>query len=237
MTENAHDGHRGRMFDKYDQSSFESFPDHEVLEMLLFYVIPQRNTNDIAHELLRDFGTLKNVLSAPPERLMRVKNVGPKTARYLNLWGNTLNKIILDMKKLPPKLTQNNLQSYFKKLFKDEIREAFYVICLGSDDTVLGFRRLSEGSFESVEIDPSKAVRAALDYGSPQVVFAHNHPSGICEASEADIQVTKTLDSAMQFMGIHMRDHIIFAGDECVSIVEKYGLRKNKNIKNRSKRR
>ena len=237
MAENAHGGHRKRMLGKYDKSPFDSFSDHEVLEMILFYVIPQRNTNDIAHQLLREFGSLKNVLSAPPERLMRTNNIGPAAARYLSLWGKTFDRMNERIKKSPEKLTRNNLKRYFKKLFKDEIHEAFYIICLDSDDVVLGYRRLSEGSFESVDIDPAKAVRAALDYGSPQVVFAHNHPSGIDEASNADIQVTKLLNDAMRFMGIHMRDHIIFTGEKCVSIVDKYDLHKDIRFKSKGKRR
>ena len=237
MAENVHGGHRKRMFEKYDQSPFDGFPDHEVLEMLLFYVIPQRNTNDIAHQLLQDFGTLQNVLNAPPERLMRIKNVGPAAARYLNLWGNALDKIIRDMKKPPKKLTQSNLKQYLDKLFAGESQEVFYIICLDLNDVILGCKRLSEGSFESVDIDPAKAVRTALDYGSPQVVFVHNHPSGIDEASNADIQATKILNDAMRFMGIHMRDHIIYTGDKCVSIVDKYELYKDVRFKRTGKRR
>lgn len=237
MAENPHKGHRERMLEKFDQTDFDGIPDHEVLEMLLFYVVPQRNTNDIAHTLLDDFGSLKNVLSAPPERLMRVKHIGPAAARYLSMWGKTFNRIRKDAGKPPKKLTRTTLKPYLTELFKDEVREAFYVICLDSNGVILGKRRLSEGSFECVDIDPSKAVRAALDYGSPQVVFAHNHPSGICVASDGDIQATRVLDKAMRFMGIHMRDHIIYTEDKCVSIVDNYDARDDKGSKSKGRRR
>ena len=236
MADNIHEGHRRRVREIYDEVELDAFKDdYKVLEMLLFYVIPQRDTNPIAHKLIEQFDSLQNVLNAPQEKLTRVDGVGEKAARYLNLLGKVFARI--RMGDAPSKLTSETADAFFRLLFKDEVREAFYIICLDAKDNVLGSKRLSEGSFESVEIDPAKAVKVALDYNSAQVVFAHNHPSGIDIASDADIQVTRVLNKTMRFMGIHMRDHRIFTGDKCISIADNYDISDKGDSKYRGRRR
>ena len=234
MAENVHKGHRGRMREKYDEGRLASFKDHEVLEMLLFYVIPQKNTNPTAHNLIERFGSLQSVLKAPPERLAKVDGVGDKTARYISLLGKTFEYI--NTPKRPKKLTKETALPLLKNLFSDAVREEVYIICLDSKDNILGCEKLSEGSFESTDFDPAKAARVALNYDSAQVVFAHNHPSGICKASGADVKVTELLEGALFMMGIKMRDHLIFAGDTYISIVENHTLRKDRSFSKWGKR-
>lgn len=81
----VHAGHRGRMRQRFLQSGLESFQDHEVLEFLLFYAVPRRDVNEMAHLLLDRFGTLAGVLNAPEAELRDVCGVGPRVAHFLNL--------------------------------------------------------------------------------------------------------------------------------------------------------
>ncbi|MCD8390714.1 MAG: hypothetical protein LUD03_02605 [Firmicutes bacterium] len=231
MTEdNVHKDHRKRMYARYDQMKFEGFNDHEVLEMLLFYVIKMRNTNDIAHALLNRFGSLEGVLNASAEKLVKVENVGYETARYLNMWGNAFKRS--DYVKPPKNFRGDAAEKFLINLFKGKQREEMYIICLDPRDNILNCRMLDSGSFESAGIDVGKAIRTAIDYDSAQVVFAHNHPSGITVASNADINVTSILLSAMNLVGIRMRDHIIVAGEKCVSITREYNIKEEKIFKN-----
>ena len=235
MGENVNEGHRQRVYKKYDKSGFKHFQEHEVLEMLLFYAIPRSNTNPLAHRLINEFGSLREVLKASPEELMKVKGVGPAVVRYFKVWREIFNTP--DWSEPPEKLTEETADEYLRKLFQGEMREVFYIICLDPKDNVLCREKLSEGSFESANIDPAKAVHIALKHDSAKVVFAHNHPSGICEASDPDIQVTELLEGILFPFGIKVRDHLIYTETRTVSIMKEYKLRKDRSLKNRGKRR
>ncbi len=239
MAENIHAGHRKRMYEKYDEAPFESFPDHEILEMLLFYVIPQMNTNNIAHTLLDRFGSLKAVLNAPVCELECVHRMGRSAARYLNMWSKTFDRITKaeSKSKLPKKLNHDTAVEFFKCLFEGKTREEVYMICLDPTDNILLCEKVSEGSFESARIDAPKAARAALNCDSKKVVFAHNHPSGIFEASNADINTTRMLEGAFFIMGIDLRDHVIYTKDRCVSIMNEYHIRRDRSLTRRGKKR
>ena len=215
------------MRERYDMVNFKDFQEHEILEMLLFYVIPQRNTNDIAHILIKKFHTVKGVLNAPPEELERIGHIGPAAVRYIKLWANVFERVKKSETELPQKLTPRNAEQYFAHLFEGKKREEVYMICLDPQDNILACEKISEGSFETAEIDPANAARIAISYDSAQVVFAHNHPSGISDASEADITVTKLLEGAFFIMGIRLRDHIIFTENKCVSIMNEYHIRRS----------
>ena len=235
MGDNVNEGHRQRVYKKYDKSGFEHFQEHEILEMLLFYAIPRTNTNPVAHRLIDEFGSLGNVLKAQPKELMKVKGVGPAVVRYFKVWREIFNTP--DWSEPPQKLTEDTAEQYLKKLFRNATREEFYIICLDPQDNILGCEKLSEGSFESSEVDPAKAARVALSYDCAKVVFAHNHPSGICEASGADIKATELLEGTLFMMGIRVRDHLIFAGEKYISIMETCKLRKDRSYNKWGKRR
>ena len=232
---NEHENHRERMYKRYDRSEIKDFEKHEVLEMLLFYAIPRKNTNPIAHRLIKEFGSLEEVLKAPPHRLMQVNGVGPAVARYFRLWREVFSAP--EWNEPPKKLTDKTATAYFKALFKGETREVFYMICLDPKDNILACEKISEGTFESTTIDQSKVARLALKYDSAQVVFAHNHPSGVDKASGADINVTEVLEGVLFTFGIRVRDHIIYTDKRCVSILGECNLRRDRSLKNRGRRR
>ena len=235
MTDSAHKGHRQRVRETFDEAQLKGAQDYKVLEMLLFYVIPQKDTKPAAKNLLKEFKSLQNVLKAPQKSLMRIDGIGEKAARYLNLLGETFEHLIKT--KAPARLTDETTGPFLEELFRNAVCEEVYIICLDSQDNILGWEKLSEGNFESAEFDASKAVKVAIKYKSSQIVFAHNHPNGICEASGADIKVTELLDGTMYMVGIKMRDHLVFAGGKYISIMEKYKLRRDRSFGKWGKRR
>lgn len=224
--DNLHKNHRKRMFARYDMTRFNGFEDHEVLEMLLFYVIKLKNTNDIAHSLLNRFGSLEGVLNAPPEKLMKIENIGRETARYLNMWGDAFNRS--DYVKQPKLFRGKAAKEFLINLYKGKKREEMYMICLDPKDNILNCQMITNGSFERIGIDLGKAIKIALDYDSAQVVFVHNHPSGNAQPSPEDIAITSTLTSAMALVDIRMRDHIVVAGSKCVSIMDSCSINADK---------
>lgn len=228
LGDNAHSGHRARMKARYDKTHLDGFSEHEILEMLLFYSIRQSDTNATAHELLKRFDSIRNVINAPAERLMQVKGVGAESARMLKMLGDVYE--FIGHEKEPIVLTQQNSYEYFMRLFRGKKKETFFIICLDARDRILTCKQLSEGLFNSVEIECRDVAQIALDFSSPQVVLAHNHPSGIAIASDNDIALTRALDTILHTLGVKLRDHIIVAGDKCVSIKNDYHLRTDKSL-------
>lgn len=226
-----HEGHRQRMFERYNKTGFDGFSDHEILEMLLFYVFRQKDTNTLAHKILDKYGTLRNVFRTSVPNLMQIEGIGKATARYLNIIGQTCD--FVDKVKDPEKLNSDNAHDFFNKLFKGKEREEFYIICLDPKNNILNYKMLDQGGFENTEINLGKAIKTALDYDSAKVIFAHNHPSGIDIASDADITVTSMLESSMHLVGVKMIDHIIYAGGKCISIMQNYRVRKDRSFEKR----
>lgn len=219
MQKADHSGHRSRMREKYLKSGLDVFAPHEVLELLLYYAIPYRNTNEIAKNLLQRFGTLAAVFDAPQDSLI---NAGLTEHQAIFL------KLIPDVTRLyyGAKFESDNGPLDFD-LLPDYIANKF--IGLGSRERVLliladtkgrevfcGF--VSEGGFEDTSIAIRPLVRLAMNYGAATAVIAHNHPSGVPLPSVADLCATRALRQALALVDVNLIDHFIVANDECISL-------------------
>lgn len=213
---NLHKEHRKRMFSRYNQTRFNGFEDHEVLEMLLFFVIRLRNTNDIAHALLNRFKSIGKVLAAPFEELMKVENVGRKTARYLNIWGDTFNRS--DFSKPMIAFYGQTSRDFLINLFKDKKDKCVYMMCLDTKYNLLDCSLILQGDFENIESVIEKILKIALDYDCAQVVFAHNQTGGDVKPSRTDVDVTNSIARKLLLVEVYLRDHIIVSGDKLVSM-------------------
>lgn len=215
-----HDGHRARKKEQFLLHGLDCFAEHEALELLLFYVLPRRDTNPLAHRLLETFGSLKAVLNAEPEHLMQVEGVGESTAVFLSLLGAVYRR----MDKMPHKKARQcfgsvkNSYDYFKNLLRKEPREALYMACLDSSGHLLNCRKVADGDVSAVQLPLRKMVQDAMLCGASTVILAHNHPSGVASASERDYCATAVVYAEMEKVGIELRDHIIVAGDDCLSM-------------------
>ncbi len=217
--ENVHKGHRKRMREDFEVVSFDIWHEHEVLEYVLQKAIPRVDTNKTAHELINECGGFANVFRASKKQLTNVYGVGEKAAEYLHMLGEfvhyynrrrfDLNRAVLD---------SETCQEYMLDMFDGKEREHFYVICLDSNNRVISKAEKSEGGFDSVDIDVPKIVRFAVMNDAPKIVLAHNHPSGILKASNADIVSTQTISRVLLMCGITLVDHIIVAGGKCMSM-------------------
>lgn len=216
-----HNGHRERMRRRFLDSGLDGFADHEVLELLLYYAIPQGDVNPLAHALMDRFGSLSGVLSAPVELLTQVKGVGERTAVLLRLVLQAAQKARLaDLKRELALNTRENVGAYLLELFSQERSEAVYEICLDAKGKLLACRRLGEGSVSAVSLDIRKVVENAIIHSASSVILAHNHPSGIALPSEADAQATNQVRTALASIGVRLEDHIIVADHDFISFSE-----------------
>ena len=220
--ENLHEGHRDKLRNRFiHDKGFENFEDHQILELLLFYALPRMDTNPLAHELLEQFGSLKGVLEARPEQLMQVKGIGSK--------GATLISMVVPLTKVwhrcametPVRIgNSREAENYCLSNLAGERTERFYVISLNAGCSILGRRKISEGSLSEVSAYPRMVMETALNYNAHSVLLCHNHPGGTCAPSPEDISSTLQLQQLLNGVGILVLDHIIVAGDRTYSMIQ-----------------
>jgi len=212
---NEHAGHRSRIRDRVRKESLENFQDYQVLEYALTFVIPYRDTNVMAHELINKFGSLAAVLEADEEELKTVKGISDVAAHFLSHMLQIYHyyeKERVDMKGAT--LGRPQECYYFAKQFlKGKLIEELYVICLSSTGKVLRVEKLMEGSTNEISINMQKIMECMIKNKSNNLVIAHNHPKGFPEPSEQDNRFTKALVANLTINGCHLLDHIII-GDE-----------------------
>lgn len=214
----THDGHRQRLKTEF-LARPDSFPDHKLLELLLFYANPRSDTNPLAHELLERFGSLAGVLDASPEELQKVKGVGEHAAVLFKA-AKELSGRYLTVRTQMDDIARNS-RDYFSQLryyFFGAQRELLYLLCMDGKHKVLGIRKLGEGNVNSVNVTPRLLAEAALSLNAAAVVLAHNHVSGIALPSDDDIATTESLAPFLAKLGIELVDHVIFVDDDMVSL-------------------
>ncbi|MBE6971205.1 MAG: DNA repair protein RadC [Ruminococcaceae bacterium] len=214
----VHDGHRQRKKQQFAQHGLDGFADHEVLELLLYYAIPRRDTNEIAHRLLQKFGSLQDVINAPVEELEKVEGMGSNAAVFLALLPEVNRRI--NVRRGEEKII-NSVETagkFFMGLLCGERRELLYQVCVDAKGKVLQYKRLAAGTASMAPVSIREVVENALHTDATAVLLGHNHPSGIALPSEEDRRITLQIKDALATMGIALADHIIVADNDFVSM-------------------
>ena len=216
-----HDDHRQRVRQRFLENGLEGFNDIQVLEMLLFYCIPRRDTNPIAHALLDHFGSFSQVMEAPVEELKKVKGMGENAAIFLKLVTEAGRFYQVDkakqIKVLP---TVEACGRYLIPYFHGRRNETVFLLCLDAKCKVLCCKEIGEGSVNSAGVPIRRIVETALGVTATTVVLAHNHPSGLALPSGEDVETTHRVAAALNAVEIHLVDHIVVADDDFVSIAQ-----------------
>lgn len=220
--ENPHKGHRERLRNRFLSEGLRSFEPHNALELLLFYAIPQKDTNPLAHRLIRRFGGLSGVFAAPAEELMKVEGVGECAAALIKLIPELNRSIEKDKSASRPgsRFDYRQTGEYLNRLFADkdreEVRAVFYdqmLNCLG--DTVLHTGNINSASFSLRKL--SDAIGA---YGASYLVLAHNHPGGVPIPSGEDLDTTREVKKFLAPLRVTLLEHYVVAGDRWQGIMK-----------------
>ena len=214
-----HEGHRERMRKQLKTSGMDSLSDVQVLEMLLYYAAPRGDTNPAAHALLKRFGTLDGVFSAPETELRKIDGVGEVAAQLLLLVPQVARRCLMSRSTQIQVLdTTSKCGQYLLPFFHGEREEVVYLLCLDAKCKALDCVLIHHGGVNVASIAARKVVKAALDSNATSVVLAHNHPSGLALPSQEDKQTTMVLKAALDAVGVVLADHIIVADDDFVSM-------------------
>lgn len=214
-----HDGHREKMRQRFLRGGLDAFADHEALELLLYYAIPRKDTNPIAHALMERYGSLSAVLTAPVEDLEKVEGIGESAAVLLKLAPQLYRKARLSDAEQETVLSSvSRVGAYLLDRFTGEKNEVLYQLCLDRKGKLLACKKLGEGDIASAELDIRRLVENALLTGASSVILAHNHPSGVALPSEEDYIATSRAKEALAVVGVVLTDHIIVADGDFVSM-------------------
>ena len=214
-----HDGHREKMRQRFLKNGLEGYADHEALELLLYYALPRRDTNPIAHALLERYGSLAAVLDAPAEDLKTVEGIGESAAVLLKLVPQITKKArIAETEKDLALTTVSRVGAYLLEQYEGETREVLYQLCLDRKGKLLACKRLHEGGTAVVELDVRRIMENAILTRASGVILAHNHPSGIALPSPEDIAATARAKEALRTLEVELIDHIIVADGDFVSM-------------------
>ena len=218
---NIHKGHRERVRQKFLKDGFSTAtPDHEILEMLLFYSIPRQDTNPMAHNLINHFGGLTQLFEARPEDIMKVKGVSENTAVLIKMMLPVMQRYI-ERKNEKTKITLDDYRefiNYVMDIYIGKTNEVAMLFLFNNKKELVGKEIIAVGDVDSVSVSNRKIVEYVLKYGATCIVLAHNHPQGFAVLSAEDRKVTQSVKDAVRAIDVHIIDHIVIANGNYYSM-------------------
>lgn len=215
-----HEKHRERVKKRFLEEGLDKFEPHNVLELLLFYAIPQKDTNEIAHLLINRFGSLDKVFDAPIEELKNIPGIKEHSATLIKMIPALARRYAVEQNKKG--LVFNNVDTmgqYFVSQYIGVNVETVLLLLLDNKFNEIDCVKIHEGSVNSCEITVRKLTEYAFRSQASMVVLAHNHPSGLAIPSSADLYTTQQLRNALNLLGVKLLAHIVVAGEDYADIM------------------
>jgi len=214
-------GHRRRLKEKFLTAGMNALLDHEVLELMLTYAIPRRDVKPLAKLLLERFGSLKGVLDAESEEILKVAGIGDHCATLFKL-VKELTALYLKQKAMEkPQVTCTaELLDFCKTVMGGKKDEEFCVIYLDTQNHIIEFETVHKGIVNQAVVYPRQVLERALRKRASAIILAHNHPSGHVRPSDADIRLTRTIRETAKVLDILVHDHIIIGENRFFSFRE-----------------
>ena len=212
-------GHRERLRNRFREGGETALADYEILELLLFRLIPRRDTKPIAKALLARFQTLAGVLGAPPALLQEVKGVGETVALDLKLIANVAQRMLKsELREKQVLSSWSSVIDYCHAAMAYETTEQFRILFLDKRNVLIADEIQGRGTVDHTPVYPREVVKRALELSATAIILVHNHPSGDPTPSRADIDMTRTIVETAKPLGITVHDHIIIGKDGHASL-------------------
>ena len=220
-SECIHEGHRQRLLESYYSAGLAGLSQVETLELVLTFAIPRRNVNDLAHALLKRFGSFHTVFETPVDVLQQVEGMTRRAAVLLQLipqlWA------AYDVDRNENGLVLSDVSAFSRALlprFRGAREESAWLLCLDAKYKYLDCKQLCTGSVNSISLSVRRVIEAAMAVNACVAVLAHNHVSGIALPSREDIETTNTIAAALRLVGVELADHLVVANEDFVSFRE-----------------
>lgn len=211
----SHYGHRGRLRERVYKEGLNNFQDYQVLEYALSFVVPYKDTNPIAHDLVAKFGSLVGVFEASVEDLQTIKGLGEVSAYYL---ASFIQIFAFYQKEKTNKtkvlINAQDTYEFVKECFAKSLNEEVYLISLNVNNKVLKVEKIGEGDISNVKISIRKITDSISRNRVNKIILAHNHPNSDAQPSEDDDQYTKALVTTLALTDCVLVDHMIIGAKD-----------------------
>ena len=212
-------GHRERLRSRFREAGPEAVTEYELLELVLFRAIPQRDVKPLAKSLIGRFGSFAEVLAAPPSRLAEVSGLGDAAITELKIVLAAAAQLARGQVKGRRVLSSwSAVLDYVRTIMAFEDREQFRILFLDKRNQLIADERQQVGTVDHTPVYPREVVKRALELSATAVILVHNHPSGDPTPSRADIQMTQQIAEIAKPLGISVHDHIIVGKDGHASL-------------------
>jgi DNA repair protein RadC len=213
---NVHRGHRKKMRQRFITSdNLDGFADHEVLELLLYYAYPMRDTNELAHRFIDSYGSLYNLMNDAPENIMERLKVTENVAVLISLIPKLYSRCQISGFGTKPTISGfTSASRYFTALLGGESKESLCMLLLNKQKKLIAEIRLASGSVDGANLTTDTVVRQAIACKASYAVIGHNHPSGGKKPSREDVAATDKIIRALSLIGVTVMDHIIVCSND-----------------------
>lgn len=211
-------GHRQRLRQRFLSAGPASIADYEMLELVLFRAIPQRDVKPLAKELIEHFGDFNGVISAPRARLKEISGVGPAIVCELKIVEAAAHRLARARAMNRHAVSSwSALMEYCKTAMAHREIEQFRILFLDNKNVLIADEELGKGTVNHVPVYPREVVKRALELNASALILVHNHPSGDPTPSPADIDMTAQIERAAKAVGITVHDHVIIGKEQDTS--------------------
>ncbi len=203
-------GHRKRLRDRFLNGGADAVPDYELLELVLFRAMKRQDVKPLANTLMTHFGDFNRVISASKSDLLEVDGVGDAVATEIKIVEAAAHRLAR------AKVLQRHVVSswdallaYCQTVMAHRTTEQFRILFLDNKNAIIADEAQAQGTVDHVPVYPREVVKRALDLHASALILIHNHPSGDPSPSQADIDMTKAIQTAANALGITLHDHLI----------------------------
>jgi DNA repair protein RadC len=203
-------GHRDRLRTRFREAGSNALSDYELLELLLFSVIPRKDVKALAKTLLAKFGSFAEVIAASEARLLEVDGIGEATATHFKMVHAAASRMLKDRVKERPILSSwNTVLDYCRSTMAFAEKEQFRILFLDKRNHLIADEVQQTGTVDHTPVYPREVMKRALELSATAIILVHNHPSGDPTPSRADVEMTKSIVDVAVPLGISVHDHII----------------------------
>jgi DNA repair protein RadC len=215
-----HKNHRERIKKRFLIEGFENFEPHNLLELLLFYAIPQKDTNELAHALLQRFGSLEGVFEASVEELMSVPGIKEHSATLIRMIPAYARRYCNEKNPTDQNFFSiKEIGNYLLRYYRNIEQETTVLLLLDNKGNLIELVKIYEGPFHSPRIGMKEILDTVLRKPTSVAVLSHNHPSGVPLPTNSDILKTKAIEEALRMVDIRLLAHILVAGNAYLDIL------------------
>ncbi len=210
---NIHKDHRARLKNRFLCEGLDNFEDHQILELLLFYSIPRKDTNELAHRLLDKFGSLSAVLDAEPDELVKISGISENSAALIHLAPKLAKAYLVDKDTRRPDFSDpQKLGRFLVNYYVGEQEEKLVALYFTGRMHLIDICPISTGTVTVVEVPTRRLAELGFMKKAAYIILAHNHPDGDPIPSDADIGMTKRLVDIFTELGMPVIEHYVIGG-------------------------